>query len=90
MLGVRTQADKNETKAAESRELLPRKLALDITAVLEEGKPLSLRGKAYRGEETLEAYVEGETVQAAQNAALTPARVCENLAKLGASIFEAG
>ena len=90
MLGVRTQADKNDTKAVESAKLAPRKLKLDISAVLEEGKPLFMRGKAYRGEETFEAYVEGDTVQAAQNAALTPARVCENLAKLGASIFEAG
>ena len=90
MLGVRTQADKNETKAAENIKLKPRKLPLDISAVLEEGKPLLLRGKAYRGEEVLEAEVSGEPVQAAQNAALTGARVCENLAKLGASIFEAG
>ena len=90
MLGVRTQADKNETKSAESAKLSPRKLKLDITAVLEEGKPLLLRGKAYRGEETFEAFAEGDTVQAAENAPLTSARVCENLGKLGASIFEAG
>ena len=90
MLGVRTQADKNETKSAESAKLSQRKLRLDISAVLEEGKPLSLRGKAYRNEEVIEAYIEGEPVQAAQNAALTPERVCENLSKLGASIFEAG
>jgi putative protease len=90
MLGVRTQADKNETKSAQSAKLPPRKLALDITAVMEAGKPLRLRGKAYRGEEMLEAYVEGETVQEAHNAALTPERICENLSKLGASIFEAG
>ncbi len=90
MLGVRTQADKNETKSAEGAKLLPRKLKLDITAVMEAGKPLYIRGKVYRGEETLEACIEGETVQAAQNAALTPERICENLSKLGASIFEAG
>ena len=90
MLGVRTQADKNETKAAESTKLSPRKLKLDITATLEEGAPLRLRGKAYTGEETVEAEVFGDEVQAAQNAALTSARVCENLGKLGASIFEAG
>jgi putative protease len=90
MLGVRTQADKNESKSAESAKLSPRKLKLDIFAELEAGKPLRLCGKAYRGGETLEAEVFGDTVQEAQNAALTSARVCENLSKLGASIFEAG
>ena len=90
MLGVRTQADKNDTKSAEGVKLSQRKIKLDISSVLEEGEPLILRGKAYRGEEILECEITGETVQAAQNAALTPARVCENLAKLGASIFEAG
>jgi len=90
MLGVRTQADKNETKSAENIKLKPRKLKLDIYAVLEEEKPLLLRGKAYRGEETFEAEVTGEAVQAAQNAPLTATRVCENLSKLGTSIFEAG
>jgi len=90
MLGVRTEANKNETKSAEGVKLSPRKLKLDISAVLEEGKPLFLRGKAYRGVEIFECDVTGEPVQAAQNAALTPERVCENLARLGASIFEAG
>ena len=90
MLGVRTEADKKETKSAEAKQLSPRKLKLDISAVLEEGKPFALRGKAYRGGETFEAEVLGEEVQRAQNAALSSARVCENLSKLGASIFEAG
>ena len=90
MLGVRTQADKNETKSAENVKLKPRKLKLDISAELEAGAPLLLRGKAYRGEEIFEAEVAGEAVFAAENAPLTEARVCENLAKLGASVFEAG
>jgi putative protease len=90
MLGVRTQADKNETKSAENIKLKPRRLKLDISAALEIGKPLCLHGKAYRGDETFEARIEGEPVQEAQNAALTSARICENLGKLGASIFEAG
>ena len=46
MLGVRTQADKNESKSAEALKLKPRKLKLDISAVLEAGKPLCVRGKA--------------------------------------------
>lgn len=90
MLGVRTQSDKNETKSTAAQKLAPRKLLLDISAELEAGSPLLLRGKAYRGEETLEACVLGEAVQEAQTAALTEARVCENLAKLGASMFTPG
>ncbi|MBQ9746648.1 MAG: U32 family peptidase [Clostridia bacterium] len=90
MLGVRTQADKNETKSAQAQKLLPRKLRLDMQAVLEAGAPLCLRGKAYRGEDTFEAEVQGESVQEAKTGALTQARVRENLSKLGASIFAAG
>ncbi|MBQ8448370.1 MAG: U32 family peptidase [Clostridia bacterium] len=90
MLGVRTQADKNETKSAQALKLKPRKLKLDISAKLAAGEPLVLRGKAYRGGEAFEAEVAGEAVQAAENAPLTSARVCESLSKLGASIFEAG
>ncbi len=90
MLGVRTDKDKNETKKVQIAEAKPRKLTLDISAVLRAGEPLSLCGKVHRGGEVSEASVAGETVRCAQTNALTAERVRDNLAKLGATIFAPG
>jgi putative protease len=90
MLGIRTDADKNETKKAQAQKLAPRKLLLDINATLRAGEPLLLCGRAHRGEEAFEAVVTGEAVQRAENAPLSAERVRENLAKLGATVFAPG
>ena len=90
MLGIRTEANKNETKKVQVERSAQRKLRLDISAVLEEGKPLALRGKAYRGAEEFEAEMQGDIVSRAETSAMSEQRISENLAKLGATVFEAG
>ncbi|MBQ8403721.1 MAG: U32 family peptidase [Clostridia bacterium] len=90
MLGVRTEANKNETKKVQALALSPRKLTLDISAVLRAGELISLCGRAHRGGEIFEVSVTGENVQRAETSALSAERVRENLAKLGATMFAPG
>ena len=90
MLGIRTESDKNDTKKVQVERAVQRKLRLDVSAELEAGKPLRLRGKAYRGAEEFEAEVYGDIVALAETSAMNEQRIGENLAKLGATIFEAG
>jgi putative protease len=90
MLGVRTESDKNESRAIQAQKDKPRKLRLDITARLCADRPIEICGKVYRGSDIFEACVTGETVQRAQTAPLSAERVRENLSKLGATVFEAG
>ena len=84
MLGVRSETDKESTKALEQSEIKERKAKISLLAELYEGKEskltLTLGGK------TVTVY--GDVVEKAINAPMTRADVEKNLCKFGNTPFE--
>ena len=92
MLGIRTDADKRSTAAAETKKQskfeLPR-MPLRLSAEFCEGKPAVLKGTVNRKGEEFSAEVFGEVCESAQKTATSQERLAENLGKLGSTPFYA-
>lgn len=86
MTGVRSEQDKEESRAAGAQTPPPTPARLPLTAEVRivAGEPAQLTLRAPGGRT---ATVAGETPAAAKNAPLTAAGVCERLAKLGGTPF---
>ena len=79
MLGVRSEADKQNTRALEPFNKITRKLPISLSAALRAGEPISLTAKATERSVT----VTGDTPEAARTAPLSREAVEKNLSKLG-------
>ena len=86
MTGVRSERDKEESRAAGAGSLPPvlPKIPLTADAVIKAGAPARLTLRTPRGQ-TVTAT--GEVPAGAKNAPLTAAGVCERLSKLGGTPF---
>lgn len=86
MLGVRSEADKTKSRAAEVPAGLTRKIPLDMSFRMEAEKPLLLTVSA--GGKT--ATVTGDIPFSARNAPMSAEAVKKNLCKLGATPYTPG
>lgn len=90
MLGIRTEEDKKASNAAEGGKYRgERRLALRIRAEFFADRPPMLYGTAYRGGREICASVTGERLPCADCPTLSQERICDNLAKLGATVYRA-
>ena len=79
MLGVRSESDKQNTRALEPFNKITRKIPLSLSATMKADMPISLSAKV--GEK--EVTVFGETPEAAKTSPLSREAVEKNLSKLG-------
>ncbi len=86
MLGVRSDADKSNSRALESFAGLTRKIPLSVSASLREGSPCMLS----LSDGTRRVTVTGDVPMPAINAPLTHETVERNLSKLGGTVYEIG
>ena len=85
MLGVRSDADKAQSRALEPFKEITRKIPLSLEAKVVRGEPISLTARAC-GKEN---YVTGEIPAEAITAPLNKERVIQCFTKLGGTNFEA-
>lgn len=89
MLGIRTEEDKR-TSASAARDSFPEKrLSLALEGRFFAGRPAVLRGTVERGGEMFSAEVSGDICLRAEKTPTGKDRIAENLAKLGATVFQA-
>ena len=92
MLGIRTDADKRSTAAAETKKQTKfefPKMPLSLSAEFKAGEPAVLCGSVQRKGEIFSAEVKGEACELAQKTPTSEERIAENLGKLGSTPFYA-
>ena len=92
MLGIRTDADKRSTAAAETKKQTKfefPKMPLSLSATFKAGEPAVLLGTVQRKGESFSAKVSGDVCELAQKTPTSEERIAENLGKLGSTPFYA-
>ena len=92
MLGIRTDADKRSTAAAETKKQTKfdyPKMPLRLSAEFKAGERAVLSGTVERKGETFSAEVFGDVCESAQKTPTSEERIAENLGKLGSTSFYA-
>ncbi len=87
MLGIRTDADKETTAKSEKLVMTPRKIPMTMEGIFSEGESSRLIGTVTRNGEAITREVTGAPAVKAEKTPTTPARIAENLSKLGATAF---